>query len=81
MATHRPREALAAAERGTQTKFTKAWQAMALAESGDVDTALLRLEEAIAGGYRDGADRRSSPYYASLRRDSRFPLLLAKHVL
>jgi hypothetical protein len=75
----RPREALAAA-RGA-TVLSRAWEAMALAEVGEIDQAFAKLDQTMTGGYRDIADLRSSPYYAPLRSDPRFAPLLTKHGL
>ncbi len=55
--------------------------AMALAQAGETDRALGKLESALSGGYRDVADLQTSPYFESLRRDPRFAALLAKHGL
>jgi len=38
-----------------------------------------RLDEGLAGGYRDLPDLRSNPYLEPFRRDPRFDRMLAKH--
>jgi len=81
MGTKRPLEALAAAQRWSQNPLSRAWSAMALAQAGEKDRAFEQLESALAGGYRDVADVRASPYFATLRADPRLAPLLAKHGL
>jgi serine/threonine-protein kinase len=74
----RPRDALAAAELNS-TNLALAWQAMALAQLGEVDRALERLEKALATGYADQNDLRGSRYRAPLRADPRWAATLQRH--
>jgi hypothetical protein len=78
MKTGRPREALASIEIG-DLPLGAAWQAMALAQIGNVDASLKHLDRALAGGYRDFADLRTSPYFSPLRGDPRWAALLAQY--
>ncbi len=82
----RPREALADLERGQGsqafsrgTSLGRACKAMALAQLGEGDRALVALEEALALGYRDEADLRAGRFFEPLRADPRFARLLARH--
>ncbi len=52
---------------------------MALAQAGDVDGALAALEEALAKGYRDGAQLHGDPFFEPLRRDPRFGQVVARY--
>ena len=81
MGTNRPREALPAAQRWSKNALSRAWAAMALAQAGEKDRAFEQLESALAGGYRDAAELRASPYLEPLRADPRFAPLLAKYSL
>jgi adenylate cyclase len=81
MAARRPREAMASLDRAEQLRRTptgRAWAAMALGQSGQLDQAFAELDEAIARGYRDLPDLRSNPYFDPLRRDPRYAALLRK---
>lgn len=75
----RPRQALAAIDRGAQTPLTEAWAAMAYGQLGELDSAFARLDTALAAGYRDSGELRSSRWFAPLRNDRRFEPLLEKH--
>jgi hypothetical protein len=63
------------------TALGLAWRALALAQLGELDRSLRRLDEALAHGYRDLAALRGDPYLEPLRRDPRFAALLAKYHL
>jgi TolB-like protein len=78
MAAGRPRDALAAADQNS-TNLSLAWQAMALAQLGDVDRAFERLERSLAGGYADAHDLRNSKFWAPLRADPRWAATLQRH--
>ena len=77
----RPREALSAANRSAPTPLTLAWTAMAHAQLTELDAAFANLDKALAGGYRDRGELRSSRWFAPLRQDRRFETLLAKYGL
>jgi TolB-like protein len=78
MSAGRPRDALAAAEQNS-TNLSLAWQAMALAQLGEVDRAFERLERSLAGGYADENDLHRSRFWEPLRRDPRWGATLRKH--
>ncbi len=80
LSSKRPREALATLE-GRKTNLDTAWRAMAYAQLGDLDRGFAALEEALAGGYADGADLRNTPYWAPMRGDPRWATILARHGL
>jgi TolB-like protein/tetratricopeptide (TPR) repeat protein len=78
----RPRQALAALNRdreGAQTPLSAAWSAMAYAQLGEIDMAIAKLDKALAGGYRDPGELRSSRWFVPLRKDRRFESLLEKY--
>lgn len=80
MAAGNPREALdALVARGTGTNLDVAWRAMAHAQLGELDAAFAQLDSALAGGYRDVADLRTTRYWAPLRGDPRWASVLARH--
>ncbi|HQR30985.1 MAG TPA: hypothetical protein PLL32_11290 [Anaeromyxobacteraceae bacterium] len=74
----RARDALAAAELNS-THLSLAWQAMALAQLGEVDRAFQTLERSLASGYADGNDLRSSEFWSPLRSDPRWAATLSRH--
>jgi TolB-like protein len=80
MGRGRPAEALRALE-GRNTNLDQAWRAAALARLGRKEQAFAALAAALAGGYRDVADLRGSPWYEPLRRDPRWEATLARHGL
>jgi TolB-like protein/Tfp pilus assembly protein PilF len=78
----RPRQALAALDRNreaAQTPLSAAWTAMAYGQLGELDLAFAKLDKALAGGYRDPGELRSSRWFAPLRKDRRFEPLLEKY--
>jgi serine/threonine protein kinase/Tfp pilus assembly protein PilF len=79
MARGRPAQGLAALR--NTTNLADAWRAMALAQLGRKDEAFTALERALAGGYRDAGDLRSTRWYEPLRRDPRWAAALARHGL
>jgi TolB-like protein len=79
MGAGRPRDALAAVRDRDPTALNFAWQAMALAQVGEVDRAFAALDRAMAGGYADAADLRRSTFWAPLRADPRWAATLARH--
>jgi adenylate cyclase len=84
MGAKRPQEALTLLEQERVLEGTAlglAWRALALAQLGELDRSLRRLDEALAHGYRDLAALRGDPYLEPLRRDPRFAALLAKYHL
>jgi len=80
MGSNRPREALAAIRADT-TSLDEAWRAMAFAQLGDLDRAFASLEQALARGYSDQADLRSTSYWAPMRGDPRWGATLRRHGL
>ena len=52
---------------------------MAYGQLGELAPALAKLDEALAGGYRDIGELRSSRWFEPLRKDARFEPLLKKH--
>jgi tetratricopeptide (TPR) repeat protein len=79
LASGRPGEALAALRAAGTTALNDAWRAMALAQLGRKDEALAALEKALAAGYADANDLRTSRYWAPLRTDPRWAATLARH--
>jgi TolB-like protein/thioredoxin-like negative regulator of GroEL len=78
----RPQQALAALDRNreaAQTPLAAAWTAMAYGQLGELDLAFAKLDKALAGGYRDPRELRSSRWFAPLRKDRRFEPLLEKY--
>jgi len=78
----RPRQALAALDRNreaAQTPLSAAWTAMAYGQLGELDLAFAKLDKALAAGYRDPGELRSSRWFAPLRKDRRFEPLLEKY--
>lgn len=81
----RPRQALASLmnpgdkEFVAGTALSRSWQAMALAQAGDLEEAFAALEEALAKDWRDLDQLRLGPYLEPLRRDPRFARLLARY--
>ena len=54
-------------------------RSLIFAAQGDKGRALEKLQEALAGGYRDFAQIDASPYLSSLRSDSRFQQLVRRY--
>jgi tetratricopeptide (TPR) repeat protein len=88
LSAHRPREALAVltavAQREGNRKYTAiegSWVAIALGQLGELDKALVQLDEALAAAFRDVPSLRSSVWFEPLRRDPRFGAVLSKHGL
>jgi TolB-like protein len=81
MAAGRPGDALAALRPDSTTNLNQAWQAMAIAQLGDLDRAFAMLERALAGGYADAADLRGTRFWAPLRADPRWEATLRRHGL
>jgi hypothetical protein len=52
---------------------------MAYAQLGEIDMAIAKLDKALAGGYRDPGELRSSRWFVPLRKDRRFESLLEKY--
>ncbi len=75
----RPRAAIAAVSRDpTTTPLNLAWKAMAHGQLGETDQAFADLEAALAGGYRDTGELRTSRWLAPLRKDPRFERMMKK---
>jgi serine/threonine protein kinase/Tfp pilus assembly protein PilF len=63
----------------SKTAMNCYWLSAAYAGKGDKDKALATLQEAFKLGYGDFASLDTSPYFASLRNDPRYKILLDQY--
>ena len=56
----------------------QSWEAMALAEAGEIDAAFEALESALALNYRDVGALRRGRWFVPLRREPRFEELMER---
>jgi serine/threonine protein kinase/Tfp pilus assembly protein PilF len=64
---------------GSKTAMNCYWLSAAYAGKGDKDKALATLQEALKLGYGDFASLDASPYFASIRNDPRYKILLDQY--